>query len=174
MVYDDAEKLYAEVRKEGEALIEEAFKAIFPSSVALTDPSFKKKTGTLVGYNTTFFPRRDIVEVPLTGGGASKLRSQIVQASKDGTVGLALMDCATGGGVAFGTGMYADCRPVSGMWCFLMSWGFGLLIRMVWAVTQVAMDHFVLRNSSVQLTIVDGRISSLYDVALEYVWRSPP
>ncbi len=114
MVYDDAEKLYAEVRKEGRALIEEAFKAIFPSSLALDDPNFKKKTGTLVGYNTTFFPRRDIVEVPLAGGAASKLRSQVVQASKDGTVGLALMDCATGGGVAFGTGMYADCKPVSG------------------------------------------------------------
>ncbi|KAI1787087.1 glycoside hydrolase family 38 protein [Ganoderma leucocontextum] len=147
MVYDDAEKLYAEVRKEGETLIEEAFKAIFPTSFALNDPSFKKKAGTLVGYNTTFFPRRDIVEVPLTGGGASKLRSQVVQASKDGTVGLALMDCGAGGGVAFGTGMYADCKPVS--------------------VTRVAMDHFVLRNSSVQLTIADGRITSLYDVALE-------
>ena len=121
MVYDDAEKLYAEVRKEGRALIEEAFKAIFPSSVALDDPSFKKRTGTLVGYNTTFFPRRDIIEVPLSGGAASKLRSQVVQASHDGTVGLALMDCTTGGGVSFGTGMYADCKPVSGM-CQL-SWG---------------------------------------------------
>ena len=31
------------------------------------------------------------------------------------------------------------------------------------------MDQFVLRNSGVQLTIADGRITSLYDVALEYV-----
>ena len=29
-------------------------------------------------------------------------------------------------------------------------------------------DHFVLRNSSVQLTISEGRITSLYDVQLEY------
>ena len=114
MVYDDAEKLYAEVSKEGEALIEEAFKAIFPPSTSLAGPNIKtKKSGTLVGFNTTFFPRRDIVEVPLVGS-ASKLRSQVVQASKDGTVGLALMDCTAGGGVAFGTGMYADCKPVSG------------------------------------------------------------
>ena len=115
MVYDDAEKLYAEVRKDGEALIEEAFKAIFPPSVSLADPAFKtKKSGTVVGLNTTFFPRRDIVEIPLSGA-ASRLRSQVVQASKDGTTGLALMDCAAGGGVAYGTGMYADCKPVSGM-----------------------------------------------------------
>ena len=115
MVYDDAEKLYAEVRKDGETLLEEAFKVIFPPSVSLTDPAFKsKKTGTIVGFNTTFFPRRDIVEIPLAGA-ASKLRSQVVQASKDGAVGLALMDCRAGGGVSFGTGMYSDCKPVSGM-----------------------------------------------------------
>ncbi|KAI0640866.1 glycosyl hydrolases family 38 N-terminal domain-containing protein [Trametes meyenii] len=147
MVYDDAEKLYAEVRKEGEALIEEAFKAIFPPSISLADPTFKlKKAGTLVGYNTTFFPRRDIIEVPLTGA-ASRLRSQVVQASKDGTVGLALMDCATQGGLSYGTGMYADCKPVS--------------------VTRLGEDHFVLKNASVRLTITGGRITSLLDVALD-------
>lgn len=114
MVYDDAEKLYAEVAKEGHSLIEEAFKAIFPPSVSLADPTMKsKKTGTLVGFNTTFFPRRDIVEVPLVGA-ASRLRSQVVQASKDGMTGLALMDCAAPGGLSYGTGMYADCKPVSG------------------------------------------------------------
>ena len=31
--------------------------------------------------------------------------------------------------------------------------------------------HFVLRNSSVQLTISDGRITSLYDVDLECVHK---
>ena len=114
MVYDDAEKLYAEVRKDGETLLEEAFKAIFPPSVSLADPAFKsKKTGTIVGFNTTFFPRRDIVEVPLTGA-AQRLKSQVVQTSKNGTSGLALFHCAAGGGVAYGTGMYADCKPVSG------------------------------------------------------------
>ena len=114
MVYEDAEKLYAEVAKEGKALLEEAFKAIFPPSVSLADPAFKsKKTGTIVGFNTTFFPRRDIVEVPLTGA-AQRLKSQVVQTSKNGTSGLALLDCSAGGGVAYGTGMYADCKPVSG------------------------------------------------------------
>ena len=115
MVYEDAEKLYAEVAKEGKALLEEAFKAIFPPSLSLTDPAFKsKKTGTVLGFNTTFFPRRDVVEVPLSGA-ASRLRSQVVQTSKDGSVGLALMDCTAGGGVAYGSGMYADCKPVSGL-----------------------------------------------------------
>ncbi len=114
MVYDDAEKLYVEVRKDGETLLEEAFKAIFPPSVSLSDPSFKsKKTGTIVGFNTTFFPRRDIVEVPLSGA-AQRLKSQVVQTAKNGASGFALLDCSAGGGVAYGTGMYANCKPVSG------------------------------------------------------------
>lgn len=114
MVYDDAEVLYEEVRKDGKALIEKAFRAIFPDSLAISDPAVKsKKSGRLVGFNTTFFPRRDIVEVPLSGG-AARLRPQVVQASKDGSVGLALMDCAAGGGISYGTGLYADCKPVSG------------------------------------------------------------
>ena len=113
MVYEDAEKLYAEVTKDGHVLLEEAFKAIFPPSISLTDPAFKtKKAGTVVGFNTTFFPRRDIVEIPLAGA-ASRLRSQVVQASKDGATGFAPMDCAVGGGVAYGTGMCADCKPVT-------------------------------------------------------------
>ncbi|KAI0742249.1 glycoside hydrolase family 38 protein [Daedaleopsis nitida] len=147
MVYEDAEKLYGEVRKDGRALLEAAFKAIFPPSISLTDPAFKsKKTGTIVGFNTTFFPRRDIVVVPMAGA-ASRLRSQVVQTSKNGTTGFALLDCAAGGGVAFGTGMYADCKPVS--------------------VARLGVNQYVLKNSSVQLTIAEGRITSLYDVALE-------
>ncbi|KAI0351116.1 hypothetical protein OH77DRAFT_1506678 [Trametes cingulata] len=147
MVYDDAEKLYAEVRKEGEALIEEAFKTIFPPSISITDPAMKsKKTGTLVGYNTTFFPRRDIVQVPL-GGAASRLRAQVVQTSKDGSVGLALMDCSTAGGLSYGTGMYADCKPVS--------------------VTRLGDDKFVMKNSGISMTISEGRITSLLDVGLD-------
>ncbi|KAI8992732.1 glycosyl hydrolases family 38 N-terminal domain-containing protein [Trametes punicea] len=147
MVYEDAEKLYAEVRKEGETLIEEAFKAIFPPSTSVSDPVFKtKEGGDLIGYNTTFHPRRDIVEVPLVGR-ALWLRSQILQTSKDGTVGLALMECPTAGGVAYGTGMNADCMPVSAV--------------------RAGADQFILKNAAVELTIYGGRITRLYDVALE-------
>ncbi|KAI0753803.1 hypothetical protein C8Q74DRAFT_1373733 [Fomes fomentarius] len=166
MVYDDAEKLYAEVHKDGKALIEEAFKAIFPPSVSLTDPALKtKKTGTIVGFNTTFFPRRDIVEVPLTGA-ASRLKSQVVQASKSGSTGLALMDCAAGGGVAYSTGLYADCKPVSGALQLLYgSSVITLADRNL--VARVGVNTFVLKNSGIQLTIADGRITSLYDVGQE-------
>lgn len=43
--------------------------------------------------------------------------------------------------------MYADCKPVS--------------------VARVGVNTFVLKNSGIQLTIADGRITSLYDVGQE-------
>lgn len=123
MVYEDAEKLYAEVRKEGEELIEEAFTALLPKSIPLSEPTLKlKKSGTLVAFNTTFFPRRDVVKVPLVGGSASRLRSQVVQVSKDGTSGFALVDCSSGDSLSLCSGLYADCMPTSGG--FLILFGY--------------------------------------------------
>ncbi|KAL6305038.1 glycosyl hydrolases family 38 N-terminal domain-containing protein [Sparassis latifolia] len=146
MVYEDAEKLYAEVRKDGKDLIEKAFEALIPRSIPLTEASAKAaKSGKLVAYNTTFFPRRDVVKIPLAGG-ASSLRSQAVQASEHGLTGYALMDGSAASGLASTTGLYADSMPVS--------------------VFTNGSDHFVLRNTSVQLTIAKGRITSLVDVEL--------
>ncbi|TFY54220.1 hypothetical protein EVJ58_g8985 [Rhodofomes roseus] len=145
MVYEDAEKLYAEVRKEGAQLIDDAWTTLFPTSYPLSNVAALKKRGSLVGFNTTHLPRRDVVKVPL-GAGAANLKAQVVQASKDGSYGYALMDCSEGGPIATPTGLFADCMPVS--------------------VFTNGSGHFVLRNSSVQLTISEGRISSLVDVEL--------
>lgn len=69
MVYDDAEKLYAEVRKDAEDLIEEAYGALLPKSVAQSNVDPIAGSGIrLVGYNTTPFPRRDIIELPASEG----------------------------------------------------------------------------------------------------------
>ncbi|TCD63848.1 Glycoside hydrolase, 38 vacuolar alpha mannosidase [Steccherinum ochraceum] len=148
MVYKDAEQLYSEVSKDGEKLIEEALSALFPAALDITDPSIKSTPGHIIGYNTTFFPRRDVVALPLTGA-ASRLKSQVVQTSKDGSVGYALMDAAGGEGarVSKSRGLFADSMPVS--------------------VFSNGSDHFVLRNSSVQLTIYKGRITSVLDVQLD-------
>ncbi|KII92975.1 glycoside hydrolase family 38 protein [Plicaturopsis crispa FD-325 SS-3] len=148
MVYDDAEKLYAEVQKEGKSIIEEAFDVLFPKSVPITVTTPSKSlsgAGRIVAFNTTFFPRRDIVQVPLKAAGR-ELKSKVVQTSKDGAVGYALMDCTQNTSLAISRGLYADCMPAS--------------------VHTNGADHFVLKNSSVQLTISKGRITSLLDVQL--------
>jgi alpha-mannosidase len=120
MVYDDAEKLYAEVRKDGESLLEEAFEALFQKSLPLSHDTVLKPSnvaGDIVAFNTTFFPRRDVVKIPLRGG-ASQLKSKVVQTSLDGNVGYALMDSSGGYSLAIPSGLYADCMPASGMFIF--------------------------------------------------------
>ncbi|KDQ27960.1 glycoside hydrolase family 38 protein [Pleurotus ostreatus PC15] len=63
MVYDDAEKLYAEVRKDGDAMLDEAFSVLFPDSRPMTTATVSN-IQQLIAYNTTFFPRQQVVKVP--------------------------------------------------------------------------------------------------------------
>lgn len=116
MVYEDAEKLYAEIAKDGRQLLEEAFSILFPRSVSLSPMTAAAvPQGKLFAFNPTFFPRRDVVEVPLSGLGA-RLKGEMVQSSRDGKVGYALMDtqAGEGAGVVFARGLYADCHPPTG------------------------------------------------------------
>ncbi|KAI0685236.1 galactose mutarotase-like domain-containing protein [Cytidiella melzeri] len=134
-----------EIEKDCEDALEKAFEALFPKSSPLTSAANTRTPGTIMAYNTTFFPRRDVIQVPLEGY-ASSLKSQVVQASEDGSIGYALLDCIEGSHVARASGLFADCMPAS-------------------AFTNGA-DHFVLRNSSVQITLLGGRITSILDVQL--------
>lgn len=167
MVYEDAEKIYAQVKKDGTELIEEAFKAIFgwSSSDARTQPI----SGNFIGFNTTPFPRRDVVKVPFAGPHAAKLRSKLVQTTKDGKEGYALMDCSSGCPLSSSSGMFADCHPVSGK---LISLTCGVAAQVCPLVYTNGSDHFVLKNDLVQLTISQGRITSLLDVRLGQVQKS--
>lgn len=94
MVYEDAEKLYAEVAKDGKNLIEEAFQVLFPNSVLLT-PETKLQPNTslnqIIGYNTTFLDRREIVKIPLDGASAG-LKTAVAQVDNNNEVGYAIMD----------------------------------------------------------------------------------
>lgn len=113
MVYEDAEKLYAEVRKDVEKLIDEAIEALFPSPSRISFRPLKESpSGSIVALNTTFFPRRDIVQIPLAQ--RSSLSSKVVQIDKDSSYGYALLDCSDGGHVSCPRGLYADCMPASG------------------------------------------------------------
>lgn len=127
MVYEDAEKLYAEVRKEGEAVIEEAFGILFPTSSPLTASTPAKHLSAsaspndveVAAYNTTFFPRREVVAVPMGAGPlAPGIGTKIVQVSEDGKTGYGVVDCMDGGSMgvlcAPGAAMHEFCMPVSG------------------------------------------------------------
>lgn len=129
MVYDDAEKLYAEVAKDGKDMFEEAASALAPDTLPLSDfsapissgqanPPGHSVNGRLVGLNTVHASRREVVEVPLVGPGAMRLRGEVVQIAKDGGRAFAIMETddvhTNGAGIVSAKGMYADLQPVAG------------------------------------------------------------
>ncbi|KAK7001722.1 glycoside hydrolase family 38 protein [Favolaschia claudopus] len=145
MVYDDAEKLYDEVREAGRKMLDDALDVILGGHTRL--PSSAWALDQLVAYNTTFFPRREVVQAPL-GNSNNALRTQVAQL--DGNVGYVVVHCAGGARPAV-----LEAPPVT------EAWGFSPV-----SVYTNGADHFVLRNASVQLTISNGRITSLLDVQL--------
>ena len=122
MVYEDAEEYYAEVSKKGHKLLDEALDALLHpgSSLPLTPANSaaiakQGSNGSIVALNTTPFSRRDVIQLPLTGGAtASQLKSAAVQISLDGKTGYALVQADAGFGIARPRGMFADCDIVSG------------------------------------------------------------
>jgi alpha-mannosidase len=126
MVYDDAERLYAEVARDGRDMFEEAVRSLLPDTLPLSVLSAPTPTGLsshlgkgrLVGLNTVHAPRREVVEVPLVGPGAMELRREVVQIAKDGSKGFAIMESydldTNGAGLMSAKAMYAGLQPATG------------------------------------------------------------
>ena len=99
MVYQDAEKLYAEVRADIEAVVDKALCVLYPGSVQLSSVGTAPTSGplTVFAHNTTPFPRRDIVRVPLAGGRISS--GNVLQTTSDGKEGYVVLEGGAGGGL---------------------------------------------------------------------------
>ncbi|KIJ05577.1 glycoside hydrolase family 38 protein [Paxillus involutus ATCC 200175] len=145
MVYNDAEQLYSEVRKDCQALLEEAFGVLLSGSVSLLGDVPSSQPFDLVAVNTMPFPRRDVIKIPVSAVSQS-LIPQPVQMSADGKHAYVLLQAQENEMIARLTVLSADYTPAS--------------------VYMNGSDHFVLRNQNMQLTISQGRITSLYDVQL--------
>jgi alpha-mannosidase len=96
MVYDDAEKLYAEVRADAEALVENALQVLYPGSLPLSTATSGPLT--LFAHNTTPFARRDVVRVPLGEKGISS-GGALLQTTSDGKEGYVVLEGGAGGGL---------------------------------------------------------------------------
>jgi len=99
MVYDDAEKLYAEVRADAEAVVDNALCVLYPDSAPLSSVASAPASGplTVFAHNTTPFPRRDIVRVPLAEGRISS--GNVLQTTSDGKEGYVVLEGGAGGGL---------------------------------------------------------------------------
>lgn len=127
MVYEDAEVLYAEVKRDCEAILEDAFSALLPASIAVL-PSMRTKTlggsSKILAFNTTFLPRWDIVRIPSLSKAGPSLKSLVLQASEDGKEGYAIMHCPGGGAIGElkhpSSGLHELIKPVSGEWSLIL------------------------------------------------------
>lgn len=99
MVYEDAERLYAEVRADTEKLLDQALQVLYPSSVPLSSVATVPTSVplTVFAHNTTPFPRRDIVRVPLAEGRTSS--GHVLQTTCDGKEGFVILEGGIGGGL---------------------------------------------------------------------------
>jgi len=100
MVYGDAEKLYAEVRADTDALVDRALAVLYPSSLPLSSAVSTSTSGplTVFAHNTTAFARRDVVRVPLGERGISS-GDILLQKTGDGKEGYVVLECGAGGGL---------------------------------------------------------------------------
>ena len=82
MVYEDAEALYAEVKKGCEEILEEAFCVLFPGSVPVQSSMRSKSLGgssKIIAFNTTFFSRWDIIRIPSLSKAGPSLKNLVLQ-----------------------------------------------------------------------------------------------
>jgi len=100
MVYEDAEKLYAEVRTDTDALVDKALAVLYPSSLPLSSAVPASTSGplTVFAHNTTSFARRDVVRVPLGERGISS-GNVLLQKTSDGKEGYVILEGGAGGGL---------------------------------------------------------------------------
>ncbi|TKA51106.1 hypothetical protein B0A53_05892 [Rhodotorula sp. CCFEE 5036] len=79
MVYDDAEKIYADVQEKGAALLDSALNILVPNSKSLSHP---EALDSLVALDTLGLARRELVKVPMSV--ARALDDAALQRSHDG------------------------------------------------------------------------------------------
>jgi alpha-mannosidase len=113
MVYDDAEQLYSEVRKDCQALLEDALGVLLSDSVPLSGNSSISQPFNVIAVNTTSFARRDIVKIPISGP-SENLLPKPAQTTVDGKDGYLLLQTQEHEILAQSAVVPTEHGPVSG------------------------------------------------------------
>lgn len=113
MVYDDAEQLYSEVRKDCETLLEDAFGVLLSDSVPLSVDSPISQPFNVIAVNTTPFARRDIIKIPVSAACQNLLPSS-VQTTVDGKHDYVLLETQKNEIIAQPAVASTEHGPVSG------------------------------------------------------------
>lgn len=139
---------YAAIQKSIAHVLNEAYSVLYRNSHFIDENESAGNAGSIFAINNIpNYPRQEVIAMPLSAHGG--IRSCSAQISKDAQKGYVLVDAARSGDPMIGLpkGLYADVPRVS--------------------VAQQSAETFVMTNSSVRMTVNEGRIVSLIDVALD-------
>ena len=106
MVYEDAEKYYEKIAQVGHQLMREALDALFDLPA---DTMGSQNQGEFFAFNSTMFPRSDVIKVPL-----SSTSSPHVQVAEDAKHGYVLMQSQHGSGYSIPREILPENRGASG------------------------------------------------------------
>lgn len=145
----EAREMYAKIEKEGSKLLENAMSVIMPNSQPL-EAANVKSGGSIVGVNTTSWPRHEVVEIQLNNASrGSELANQVVQISSDGQKSYTLVQ----------TEANAASAPLASKAAQLAS-----IVNSGVCITKTGDNSVSIRNSRLNVSIDGGIITSLYDV----------
>lgn len=137
LVYDDAERIYADVDRRAKALFQQASASLCGEQAGSNG----------LAINTLDLPRRELVRVPRDSVSQSS-QSLAVQTSKaDGSALLLVEDVNKSGALTLCPSPVTAMQDLEAV-----------------SVTEGANGDFQLRNASVSLKVADGRIVSIYDI----------
>ncbi|KAK0567954.1 Glycoside hydrolase, 38 vacuolar alpha mannosidase [Tilletia horrida] len=151
LVYDDIEKIYADIRKRGNKILHDAIHSLKVADAAEWDQADDEESG-IWAFNTLAIPRRELVSIPASH--AQRLpRSATVQispatAEAGEREALVVVEDASGRGAASvvenASSIMRNSQAVF--------------------VNEVSHNVFELNNGVLSVKVSDGRISSIYDI----------
>lgn len=143
MIHEDQRQKYRAILIKANNLLEEAYKILYAGSTEVTGSTKVSSIENLVAINPTpGIPRREVIPVCLKS--TPGLRSFCAQVNAKKTQGYIIAETARSNPLSAAiTGLFGDSPPASAQ--------------------QIASDVFTLQNSTLDMTIKEGRITSIYD-----------
>ncbi|WWC72433.1 uncharacterized protein I206_106395 [Kwoniella pini CBS 10737] len=163
MIYEDAEKRYASIQSSIHAVLNEAYSVIYHSSVPISAEEPAKTSGPIFAVNTIpDYARQEVIEIPLEAH--VQIQSRAAQISKDGTIGYLLLSTK-------------NSTPSPNQNCgrltpnehqgFMLCNPRGLYANPKVEVKEEYKGLFIMANDKISMRIENGRITSIYDKALD-------
>ncbi|KAE8270386.1 hypothetical protein A4X09_0g1942 [Tilletia walkeri] len=151
LVYDDIEKIYADIRKRGNRILQDATHAMRVAEKSQWDQA-EDDDATVWAFNTLAIPRRELVSIPAVEAQGLPRTATIQmgqgQSEDGGRQALIMVEDTTGGG-ALSVVENASAIMRNSQAVF---------------VNEVSHNSFELNNGVLSVKVADGRIASIYDI----------